>query len=42
MFNQNKNFNQLNNNLGINFNILFFLKKIKKIYLKINSKNKKK
>ena len=42
MFNQNKNFNQLNNNLGINFNILFFLKKIKKIYLKINLKNKKK
>lgn len=42
MLNQNKNLNQLNNNLGINFNILFFLKKIKKIYLKINSKNKKK
>ena len=34
MFNQNKNFNQLNNNLGINFNILFFFKKIKKYTLK--------
>ena len=42
MFNQNKNFNQLNNNLGINFNILFFFKKNKKNIHNQFKKNKKK
>jgi hypothetical protein len=41
MLNQNKNLNQLNNNLGINFNFLYFFKKIKKYTLKIKKKQKK-